>query len=961
MKLLVDLQACQTHGSRRRGIGRYSKALALAMARGARGHELHLAASNCFPDAVREIRESFLDVLPVEHLHVWDLPRNVSELPPANAWRRVASELLRDEAIRRIRPDALHISSLLEGLGDDAIVTVDPMASHATGITLYDLIPLQHSSIYLADTRTADWYRKKLSEMAKADLWLAISESSRREGIELLGLNPDQVVNISCGANDIFRVIPHDQASREALGRRYGIDKPFVMYTGGIDYRKNIEGLIDAYAALPGDIRATHQLAIVCSVTPEQREFLIDRARHAGLTDGDLVLTGYVSDEELVSLYNFCKLFIFPSWHEGFGLPVLEAMRCGAPVIGSDCTSVPEVIGRKDAQFDPLRTSSITERLYQALSDDDFRRDLQASSLERATLFSWEASASAAWDAFEEHGQRRMYTPRVVVPCTAPAKPRLAYVSPLPPDRSGIADYSAELLPALSKHYDIDLVSLVPTTNDEWLHENLRIVSPETFELTADRYDRVLYHVGNSSFHAHMPALLQRIPGTVVLHDFYLSGLTGYMQHIGVAPDGFAREIEYSHGAGALLRHLELKSHENSISRFPCNRTVLSHANGVICHSMHSRELAERWYGPSCVPDWVTVPHARADVERTPRAQAREALNLPADAFVVCCFGFVSHTKLSDRVLTAWQGSSVHGNDACRLVFVGENDGLQFGKDLVRQIRSKSPTGQITITGYASLEQYRLWLSAADAAIQLRTMSRGETSGTVLDAMVFGVPVVANAHGSLAELPADVVTMLPENVSVEQLRETIDSLFKDRAAATLRGEKGREYIAKHHSPEASAQKYFEAIEKFAKRGPQIDAFDVLREVRVLGMPGEPTDLTAIRRCIQAQFSPADRVRRTLIDVTAFIGEALEEGMQQRLKEVLRAYPLEAHVDLVYTSTDGQLLLALNFLLQVLGLHWQGVIEDRPVILEVGEKIIPIDQLIRLQRERPVSAPAAAVL
>jgi glycosyltransferase involved in cell wall biosynthesis len=931
------------------------------MARSSRAHELHLAASNCFPDSVREIREAFLDVLPIEHLHVWDLPRSVSELPATNAWRRMAAEIVRNEAIRKIRPDALHISSLLEGLGDDAIVTVDPMASHATGITLYDLIPLQHSSIYLSDSRTSDWYRKKLSEMAKADLWLAISESSRREGIELLGLNPDQVVNISCGANDIFRVIPHDQASREALRSRYGIEKPFVMYTGGIDYRKNIEGLIDAYAALPGDMRAAHQLAIVCSVTPDQRAILVDRARRAGLADGDVLLTGYVSDDELVALYNFCKLFVFPSWHEGFGLPVLEAMRCGAAVIGSDCTSVPEVIGRKDAQFDPLRTSSIAERLHQALSDDEFRRDLQASSVERAKLFSWDASASAAWDAFEEHGQRRLYTPRVVVPSKVAAKPRLAYVSPLPPDRSGIADYSAELLPALSKHYDIDLVSLVPTTNDEWLHANLRIISPETFELTADRYDRVLYHVGNSSFHTHMPALLQRIPGTVVLHDFFLSGLTAYMQHLRMLPDGFAREIEFSHGAGALLRHLEHDSPADSISRFPCNRTVLSRANGVICHSNHSRELAERWYGPNCVPDWATVPHARADVARTPRAQAREALGLPDDAFVVCCFGFVSHTKLSDRVVSAWQSSSAHGNAECRLVFVGENDGLQFGKDLLRQIRSKSPAGQITITGYASLEQYRLWLSVADAAIQLRALSRGETSGTVLDAMVFGVPVVANAHGSLAELPADVVTLLPEDVSVEQLRETIDSLYKDRDTGAARGQRAREYIEKHHSPEASAQKYFEAIEKFAKHGPQIEAFDVLRKIRVLGMPNDPSDLSSIRRSVQAQFCPADRIRRTLIDVTALIGEPLDEGMQRRLKDVLRAYPLEAHVDLVYTSSEGELLVALNFLLQVLGMHWEGRIEDRPVILTVGEKIVPIDQLIELRRGRSASASAAAVL
>jgi hypothetical protein len=142
MKLLVDLQACQTHGSRKRGIGRYSLALALAMARESRGNELHIALSSCFPDAVREIQESFAGVLPPSHIHVRDASHKVSDAKPENTYRRLADEIIRNELFESLRPDAVHAASLIEGLSDDAITTVDPLASYANAVTLYDLIPL---------------------------------------------------------------------------------------------------------------------------------------------------------------------------------------------------------------------------------------------------------------------------------------------------------------------------------------------------------------------------------------------------------------------------------------------------------------------------------------------------------------------------------------------------------------------------------------------------------------------------------------------------------------------------------------------------------------------------------------------------------------------------------------------------------------------------------------------------
>lgn len=134
------------------------------------------------------------------------------------------------------------------------------------------------------------------------------------------------------------------------------------MYGGGIDYRKNIEGLIRAYARLPLQTRKDHQLAIVCSIRDVDRWRLVELAKEHGIDEKDLILTGFVSDEDLLALYNLCKIFVFPSWHEGFGLPALEAMACGRAVIGSNCSSLPEVIGRSDALFDPKNDESIAKK-----------------------------------------------------------------------------------------------------------------------------------------------------------------------------------------------------------------------------------------------------------------------------------------------------------------------------------------------------------------------------------------------------------------------------------------------------------------------------------------------------------------------------------------------------------------------------------------------------------------------
>lgn len=402
MRIVIDLQGAQC-GSRHRGIGRYSLALALAMVRNRGNHEVIIALNGLFPETIEPIRAAFDGLLPQDNIRIWYAPGPVHAFDSTNNWRRYSAELIREDFLARLHPDIVHISSLIEGFGDNAVhsIGLSPSRLH-TAVTFYDLIPLIQSEVYLEPNPTFKaLYKEKLDHLRRADLYLAISESARQEVIEHLGVAPDQTVNISAAADDYFKPAQISNMEEQALREKFKLMRPFVMYSGATDERKNHLRLIKAYSILPIEVRRKHQLAIVGGLPADHREKFETYIKLCGLTLTDVVITGRVTDKELVAMYNLCELFTFPSWHEGFGLPALEAMSCGAPVIGANTTSLPEVIGRSNALFDPFDEKAISQKIAQVLTNDVFRNDLARHGLAQCKKFSWDESAKRTLKAFE--------------------------------------------------------------------------------------------------------------------------------------------------------------------------------------------------------------------------------------------------------------------------------------------------------------------------------------------------------------------------------------------------------------------------------------------------------------------------------------------------------------------------------------------------------------------------------
>jgi len=415
MRIVIDMQGAQTE-SRFRGIGRYTCSLVEAMLRKPAGHEFILALNGLLEESVEQIRARFDGLLPQERIVVWHPAGPLTYPDNRSSPLKQCAEEVRDAFFTSLNADFIVVTALFEGCyGGNAAQTsrLHPWSAPAAVIQ-YDLIPLLNAEEYFSGNPLyEERYREKIEHLKNAELLLCISESARQEAINHLKIAKKRAVTIGAAVDAHFRPVGFSAQEAAGILSKLNISRPFVLYTGATDERKNHLRLISAYAALPKDIRRQHQLVIAGIITDHNFNKFQAAVRSAGLDHDEVVITGGVTDDELRALYNLTKLYVFPSWHEGFGLPLLEAMQSGAAVIASNATSMPEIVGRPDALFDPFEVTSITHKLQQGLTDEAWLQDLAAHGLKRAESYSWDESARKTIKALEaaHAGQSRVNRP----------------------------------------------------------------------------------------------------------------------------------------------------------------------------------------------------------------------------------------------------------------------------------------------------------------------------------------------------------------------------------------------------------------------------------------------------------------------------------------------------------------------------------------------------------------------
>jgi glycosyltransferase involved in cell wall biosynthesis len=262
-----------------------------------------------------------------------------------------------------------------------------------TAVTLYDL------SFEQAPDTTVPAMRAYLQRVVRrsaqrADTIIAISEATRRDVVELYGVEPDKVAVLYPGVEARFRPVD-DPAQLEAVRRKYHIGGgPFVLTVGTLQPRKNHKRLIQALAGLD----ATARLVIAGGPGWAYDEVHAEVGRLS--LDERVIFAGYVDDADLPALYSAAWVFAYPALYEGFGLPALEAMACATPVVASDVSSLPEVVGEAGLMVNPTDVDALAAALARLLDDDDLRRELIARGLERAATFTWERSARGLWAVY---------------------------------------------------------------------------------------------------------------------------------------------------------------------------------------------------------------------------------------------------------------------------------------------------------------------------------------------------------------------------------------------------------------------------------------------------------------------------------------------------------------------------------------------------------------------------------
>ncbi|HET6172418.1 MAG TPA: glycosyltransferase family 1 protein [Gaiellales bacterium] len=284
---------------------------------------------------------------------------------------------------------------LLAGVRPDVMLFPNYIASplvwtRRSIVVIYDLSFVYHPEY--VDPGNARFLRRVVKRAAAtAGHVVTISEHSRREILECYGL-PESKVSVVYPGVDRGRFRPLSPERRAAVVERFGIDRPYVLFTGTLEPRKNILGLLRAYAHLPADLRDAHALVIAGG------KGWLDREITEGLAELErsgarVIRTGYVDDEDMPALFGGASVFVFPSFYEGFGIPPLEAMACGTPVIASRASSLPEVVGEAAELVDPHDVTSIADALERVLRDPERRRELSAAGQARAGRFDWSSEA----------------------------------------------------------------------------------------------------------------------------------------------------------------------------------------------------------------------------------------------------------------------------------------------------------------------------------------------------------------------------------------------------------------------------------------------------------------------------------------------------------------------------------------------------------------------------------------
>lgn len=722
---------------------------------------------------------------------------------------------------------AAHYEDWIDGLGLDVyhattpFLFVEPVLSDFSVCpvvtTFYDLIPLLYPEQYLGSGAGYECYLWALGLVLNATRLVSISQASAADARQHLAVPADRIDVAWPIADDCFRVLPPAQV-RDALvplHRRMHIPEQFLLTVTYPHHSKNLEALFAAYAALPSSVRLRLPLVVCCHLPEKARAQLRGLARSLGFAD-DLLLTGLVSDETLVGLYNAATLVVHPSRYEGFGLPVVEAMRCGTPVITTTSSSLPEVAGDAALLVHAGDVSAMTAAITQVHEDPDLRRNMVERGLQSARRFNPAQLAEATLASYRRAAEHPVERTRPV---------RVALWTPVPPQRSGVADYSAELLQGLGASADVEVFvddDVLPPVDLAWAH---RIAHHRAWPRRRKRkpFDVAIYQFGASHYHRFQYDALQRDPGIVVLHDVRW-GYVLWSEAIRTGEvERFRAELAAQEGEEAVAELDRLRAGpgvdlatDHFWDRHPMLGRVAERSLALVVHCDAARRELELRYPETRA---YTVPMGVADPFTSGAAPNRAALGLGQSTFVVGVFGIVHPAKRLEACIEAFARLLAERPDSVLLV-VGRTLDPRYERSLAELARSLGAIARVRFTGHLPQAQLDAHMLATDVVVNLRDAELRQVSAVLMRAAAAGRAAVITDNPWWDDYPDEACIRVPNGPEeMPALLAALRRLADEPSARHALAGAARGHFSKSGTIAAMTNGYLDVIEAVTGRRP----------------------------------------------------------------------------------------------------------------------------------------------
>lgn len=398
MKIVIDMQGAQSIASKNRGVGRYTKELTMSLIKQCREQdEIFLVLNAALKESCDELIALYEGLIGRDHIKTWKWGAHI---PVGNGRTEEkiikAEELFYEWFFQQFDADIIWRPNLQEGLNEENIIISAGKIRGKARVctTLHDVIPLLYREDYLLPG-IEKWYLSKIRYAKESDSIITDSYFSKNAIKDYLDVEEEKIIPIHLGF-DKHRFYPNPKHME------WKEKTKIILYAGGTDKHKNLENLIAAFGRLPEKIQKEYRIVFAGKEPYIEKEKLYAMAKKHYVSPEKLEFTGYISDEKLLSMMQTCGVFVFPSISEGFGLPLLEAMACGAPVLAARAASLTEIVDDEDLLFDPFSVKDMADKIELILSNPDFVNRKIKSLLKRTEFFSWEKAGQELYNHFKE-------------------------------------------------------------------------------------------------------------------------------------------------------------------------------------------------------------------------------------------------------------------------------------------------------------------------------------------------------------------------------------------------------------------------------------------------------------------------------------------------------------------------------------------------------------------------------